>query len=221
MAGRSRSSPTVIDPPPVHRQSCLWGCVRVPGKTGVSVQYDGVGPRARARRKPRAEWLALQPGAHQGYVDWDRAEAIRKMVSENVPTPGARGAPEHGSALLSGLLRCCRCGRKLIVQSTQGPRVRFLVMHVFVENSIAGSRIASHSAGCVSTRHSPRNGFTAYFVISPAIGLSCHRHQRDAKHRRQLDAGVEASGPYDFAVRKPVLSSAAPPASTASRAQRP
>ena len=88
------------------------------GKTGVSVQYDGAGAKARARRKPRAEWLALQPGAHQGYVDWDRAEAIRKMVSENVPTPGTRGAPKHGSALLSGLLRCCRCGRKLIVQYT-------------------------------------------------------------------------------------------------------
>lgn len=88
------------------------------GRTGVSVSYDGAGPKARARRKPRAEWLALKPGAHQGYVDWDRAEAIRTMVSENVPTAGACGAPKHGSALLSGLLRCRRCGRKLTVQYT-------------------------------------------------------------------------------------------------------
>src|SRR5258708_26730840 len=28
------------------------------------------------------------------------------------------------------------------------------------------------------TRHSPRNGFTAYIVSTPAIGLSCHRRQR-------------------------------------------
>src|ERR1700730_15475532 len=28
------------------------------------------------------------------------------------------------------------------------------------------------------TRHSPRNGFTAYFVLSPAIGLVCHRRLR-------------------------------------------
>jgi hypothetical protein len=33
---------------------------------------------------------------------------------------------------------------------------------------------------------------------------------------RQLDAGVEASGPHDFAVRNTALSSEAPPASTAS-----
>src|SRR4051794_40060145 len=39
------------------------------------------------------------------------------MVSENVPA-GARGAPKLGAALLSGLLRCRRCGRKLSVQYT-------------------------------------------------------------------------------------------------------
>ncbi len=87
------------------------------GRTGVVSSYDGGGAKTRARRKPRADWLALKPGAHQGYVDWDRAEAIRTMVSENVPT-GSRGAPKHGAALLSGLLRCRCCGRKLSVQYT-------------------------------------------------------------------------------------------------------
>jgi DNA invertase Pin-like site-specific DNA recombinase len=88
------------------------------GKTGVSVHYDGTGAKVRPRRKPRAEWLVLQPDAHEGYIDWDRAEAIRKMVSENVPTADTHGAPKHGAALLSGLLRCRRCGRKLTVQYT-------------------------------------------------------------------------------------------------------
>ena len=40
---------------------------------------------------------------------------------------------------------------------------------------------------------------TVCFVISPVIGLYCHRRQRN--YFRQLDAGVEASGPHDFAVR--------------------
>ena len=60
---------------------------------------------------------------------------------------------------------------------------------------------------------------TVSFVLSPVIGLSCHRHGRSCP--RPLDAGVEASGPHDFAVRKGALSSAAPPASTASRSSRP
>jgi hypothetical protein len=88
------------------------------GKTGVSVHYDGSGAKVRARRKAATEWLALKPGTHEGYVDWDRAEAIRQMVSENVPSAAAHGAPKHGTALLSGLLRCRRCGQKLAVQYT-------------------------------------------------------------------------------------------------------
>jgi hypothetical protein len=39
---------------------------------------------------------------------------------------------------------------------------------------------------------------TVSFVLSPVIGLVCHRHPRFS---RRLDAGVEASGPHDFAVR--------------------
>ena len=64
----------------------------------------------------RGEWLTLQPGAHDGYIDWERAEAIRRMVSENVPTSRHHGAPKHGDALLAGLVRCRRCGRKLTVR---------------------------------------------------------------------------------------------------------
>ncbi len=88
------------------------------GKTGVSVQYDGSVPKARARRKASTEWLALKPGSHEGYIDWDRAEAIRQMVSKNVPNAATHGAPKQGAALLSGLLRCRRCGQKLTVQYT-------------------------------------------------------------------------------------------------------
>jgi hypothetical protein len=57
----------------------------------------------------------------------------------------------------------------------------------------------SHHGHTGITRHSPRNGFTAYFVLSPAIGLVCHR--RLARLLARLDAGVEASEPHDFAVR--------------------
>src|SRR3979490_3003367 len=64
-------------------------------------------------------------------------------------------------------------------------------------------------------RHSPRSGFTASFALSPAIGLVCHRHL--ARLLARLDAGVEASEPHDFAVRKTARSSLAPPAPTASR----
>jgi hypothetical protein len=56
---------------------------------------------------------------------------------------------------------------------------------------------------------------TVSFVLSPAIGLSCHRHP--ARLLTRLDAGVEASGPHDFTVRVGTFRQSAPPASTASR----
>jgi hypothetical protein len=50
---------------------------------------------------------------------------------------------------------------------------------------------------------------TVSFVISPAIGLSCHRRMQVTTCK--LDAGVEASGPHDFAVREASASSARRP----------
>ena len=60
---------------------------------------------------------------------------------------------------------------------------------------------------------------TVSFVLFPVTGLVCHRHL--ARLLARLDAGVGASEPHDFAVRMSALSSLAPPASTASHAQRP
>ena len=88
------------------------------GKTRAVMGYDATGAACvGARRKERSEWLALKPGAHEGYVSWERAEAIRKMVSGN-SIKGSPGAPKHGDALLAGLVRCRRCGRKLTVRYT-------------------------------------------------------------------------------------------------------
>jgi hypothetical protein len=94
----------------------IYGGAYAYGRTGVVAQYGNSGVGTKSRRKPRAEWLALRPGAHEGYIDWERAEAIRRMVSENIPTSRHHGAAKHGDALLAGLVRCRRCGRKLTVR---------------------------------------------------------------------------------------------------------
>jgi hypothetical protein len=57
-------------------------------------------------------------------------------------------------------------------------------------------------------------------VLSPVIGLSCHRRPEKAASQG-LDASVEASGPHDFAVRVPRRSSARSLSSIAPRAPRP
>jgi DNA invertase Pin-like site-specific DNA recombinase len=104
----------------IHRMIAnpIYGGAYAYGKSCVAAGYGAAGVRARSRRKARDEWLALIPGAHEGYIGWERAEAIRKMVSDNIPMSRYHGAPKHGDALLAGLLRCRRCGRKLTVRYT-------------------------------------------------------------------------------------------------------
>jgi hypothetical protein len=57
----------------------------------------------------------------------------------------------------------------------------------------------SHHRFTGITRPSLRNGFTAYFVVSPETGLFCLRRSR--KFTAKLDTSVGVSGPHDFAVR--------------------
>lgn len=102
----------------IHRmiENPIYGGAYAYGKTVGGMGHGAAGVGARIRRKPRAEWLALMPHAHDGYVSWEKAEAIRTMVSSNVPTSRHHGAPKHGDALLAGLIRCRRCGRKLTLR---------------------------------------------------------------------------------------------------------
>jgi DNA invertase Pin-like site-specific DNA recombinase len=104
----------------IHRMIAnpIYGGAYAYGKTGIASGYGGSGQHVHRCRKLRTEWLALKPGTHDGYVDWERPEAIRRMVSENVPMSRHHGAAKHGDALLAGLVRCRRCGRKLTVRYT-------------------------------------------------------------------------------------------------------
>ncbi|CAH1687762.1 hypothetical protein CHELA41_40080 [Hyphomicrobiales bacterium] len=104
----------------IHRmiENPIYGGAYAYGKSQVASGYDATGIRVRICRKARSEWLALIPGVHEGYVSWERAEAIREIVSNNVPTGRHHGAPKHGEALLAALVRCRLCGRKLTVRYT-------------------------------------------------------------------------------------------------------
>jgi DNA invertase Pin-like site-specific DNA recombinase len=93
----------------------IYGGAYTYGKTEHLVRYDHGQPRASSRRRPREEWLAFIPHAHEGYVRWDEFERIRHTLAANVRGWQHTGAATKGSGLLTGLLRCRRCGRKLVV----------------------------------------------------------------------------------------------------------
>jgi Recombinase/Recombinase zinc beta ribbon domain len=96
----------------------IYGGAYAYGKTASEPRYSEARPCRGIRRKPREEWLALLPGAHEGYVDWPRSEAIRKMIAGNSPRTEQVGAAKRGAALLAGLMRCRRGGQKMTVHYT-------------------------------------------------------------------------------------------------------
>jgi DNA invertase Pin-like site-specific DNA recombinase len=98
--------------------SPVYGGAYAYGKTEHVLRYEGGEPRHRSRKKSREQWLALIPNSHEGYISWEESENIRRSVRENVITAEQPGAAKKGAGLLTGLLRCRRCGRKLTVRYT-------------------------------------------------------------------------------------------------------
>ena len=96
----------------------IYGGAYAYGKTEAVTSYvNGQAHRAHRRKCPQ-QWLALIPEAHEGYISWEEFQKIQQMLAENVQGWGQRGAIRRGAALLSGLLRCRRCGRKIMVHYT-------------------------------------------------------------------------------------------------------
>lgn len=67
------------------------------------------------RKRACNEWLACIPGAHPGYITWDRyQENLRLLESNGHGYDAARGSPpREGVALLQGRAVCGRCGQHL------------------------------------------------------------------------------------------------------------
>ena len=122
----------------MHRMltSPAYGGAYTYGKTEQLVRYDGGKPRHLCRRKPREQWLALIPGAHEGYVSWEEFERITAVIRANTPGEQQPGAAKNGQALLTGLLRCSRCGRKLTVRYTGSGHdvLRYSCMRGWLDN---------------------------------------------------------------------------------------
>jgi predicted DNA-binding transcriptional regulator AlpA len=65
---------------------------------------------------PLEEWSVCLADHHPGYVTWDEYLATRERLRANMrPRGEGGGAAREGGALLQGLVRCGRCGRKMQV----------------------------------------------------------------------------------------------------------
>jgi excisionase family DNA binding protein len=97
---------------PVYAGAYVFG--RTASRTRVE---DGRKVITHGVVRRREEWTVVIRDHHDGYISWAEYDRNQITIAGNANMKGAMvsGSVRKGSALLVGLLRCGRCGRKLKV----------------------------------------------------------------------------------------------------------
>jgi DNA invertase Pin-like site-specific DNA recombinase len=111
---------------PFYAGAYVWG-----RRSTETVLVDGRLKKRQARVRPAAECRVFIPGHHAGYIEWETYEENQKIIRGNNvrwESDESVSAVRDGQGLLTGLLRCGRCGRKLYVRywGKHGTAARYL-----------------------------------------------------------------------------------------------
>ena len=128
----------------ILKNPCYAGALAYGRTQGKTVIEAGRAKRASSRqRTPRAQWKVLILDNHPGYIGWQEYLEIQAILESNGAMRDATGAPKRGPALLAGLLRCGKCGRKLhVAYGGNGGRVP--------RYACQGGRVDRGSAPCMT-----------------------------------------------------------------------
>jgi DNA invertase Pin-like site-specific DNA recombinase len=97
------------------------------GRTQTIVRRCEDGELVRRRHLvPTEQWEVVEKNRFPAYISWEQFERNLAKIQRNATMKGdaSQAAPQRGVALLAGLLRCGRCGRRLAVHydTTGAPR---------------------------------------------------------------------------------------------------
>jgi hypothetical protein len=99
-------------------QNAMYAGAYVFGKTESRTKIvDGRTRKTIGHPKPQESWAVLIRDHHPGYISWEQYERNQAMIAanSNLKWGASRKAGRGGQSLLTGLLRCRRCGRMLQV----------------------------------------------------------------------------------------------------------
>ena len=86
---------------------------------------DGRARRSYGHSKPYGTWEVMIKDHHESYISWDEFERNQKQLAlNNYGRAGGVKTGRGGRALLSGIMTCGRCGRRLSVAYTGNPQSR-------------------------------------------------------------------------------------------------
>ena len=180
---------------PAYAGTFAFGRTRQEKRVGADGQI-----RVKTVELAVEQWSVCLPEHHPGYVSWDEYLATRARLRANVrPRGEGGGAAGHGNALLQGLIRCGRCGRRMQVaySGTTGNVPRYLcsaghITHATgrICGSLGGIRLDRAVADAFLDAVTP----AAVAATAGAIGELTDQHearvsgQRLALERAQFEA---------------------------------
>jgi DNA invertase Pin-like site-specific DNA recombinase len=93
---------------PIYAGAYSYGRRRVDHKRAAAN-----GSKVKIREVPMSQWRVLQTDRLPAYITWDHYLANQERLRQNRFQPGSAGAPREGKALLTGILVCGSCGRRM------------------------------------------------------------------------------------------------------------
>ena len=124
------------------------------------------------------EWLVLLPGRLPAYITAGEHEANIARMAANRQTAATPGAPRDGSALLSGLLRCGRCGgHRMTARYHDGP----------------GAARPAHSYTCAFYQANYGTGGNCQHIAGPPLDDWVARQVLDAVAPAALEVSMAAA----------------------------
>ncbi len=106
-------------------RATLQNLLRHPSYAGAyRFGHRSIDPRKKKPGRPNTgklirrpeECLVLLRNRLPAYIAWERFEANQARLRANRNLPNTPGAPRQGPAVLAGLIRCGRCGRRMTVR---------------------------------------------------------------------------------------------------------
>jgi DNA invertase Pin-like site-specific DNA recombinase len=140
------------------------------------------------------DWEVLIRDHHEGYISWAEYVRNQELMAENANGKSylVRGSPRKGEALLPGLFRCARCGRRLQVAYSGSDRAtqRYVCTgafsHLAAASCIAfgGMRVDRAVAAEVLSRLQPLG-------VEAALAAIAAQGQERIDKRRQLENALQ------------------------------
>ena len=104
----------------------FYAGVYVYGKSEKRTEIvEGRARKSYGHGKPIGSWEVMIKDHHEGYISWAEYQRNQKQLASNAfGWAGGTKSGRGGRALLSGMLICGRCGRRLAVTYTGNPKSR-------------------------------------------------------------------------------------------------